>query len=337
MKIFFLLIILLIPFIPGVAKSDSNEIFPNNKRIEYVGRWDKSDSGNYHSYWGGAYFEIKFYGQQVNLKFSAPVNVFVKIDHHQEILYLKANGLIQITPDTLGNGVHEIQVIAKFQNDEIQLAGLFLNEGAKLLKPQKRNKWVEFIGDSITSGDRTSKGNISAYPWLTGELLNVKHTQISYCGITLTNGYHYQYKEAPKIGMDSAYFNLKQPNSQPPNLIYHTKQEQPNLIVINLGTNDSHLNVPSSIFESHYINFIDSLRRTNPKSTIALLMPFNGAYQNEILDMVHDHFSSWTNLKVIETKGWLKPDDFSDGTHPKDKGHEIIAGQLTGILKAYLD
>lgn len=333
---YILFLVFSIWMIPSFAKSGTKSISLNNKRIEYVGRWDQSNPNKYHSYWGGAYFEMKFTGKEVKLQLAAPVNIYVKIDEQKEILYSNANGLVKITPDSLTDGVHQIRVIAKFQNDEMQLVGLFLNDKARILKLPKKNKWIEFIGDSITSGDRTSKGNTSAYPWLVGDSLKVEHSQISYCGIALTSGYHYHYKGAPKIGMDSAYFNLKQPNSELPNSLYHLKHREPNLIVINLGTNDSHLQVPSAIFQSHYSYFITSIRKKYPKSMLVLLMPFNGAYHSEIKNMVNQSLDSLTNLKIIETKGWLKKSDFSDGTHPTDAGHEIISQNLSPILKEYL-
>jgi hypothetical protein len=309
---------------------------PTNKNIEYVGRWDKSNPEVYHSYWGGAYFKVRFIGSQVTLKLGSPVNIYVKIDDGQEVLYTKASGLIKITPDSLSHGIHHLSVIAKFQDDEIQLTGLYLNKKGRLLKPEKKNFWVEFIGDSITSGDRTSKGNTSAYPWLCGEDLEVKHTQISYCGIPLVDGYHYNYKGAPKIGMESAYFELKEPNSPEPNSSYIFKNVAPNLIVINLGTNDKSLTVPSNLFQSHYALFIQGIRERLPKVRIALLIPFNGSYQNEIRNMVHESFPSDQNLKIIETKDWLAKGDFVDGTHPTDEGHQKIAKQLSPIILTYL-
>jgi hypothetical protein len=306
-----------------------------DENIEYVGRWDKSNSENYHSYWGGAYFKIKFNGNQLVINLAQSVNIYVKIDNNSEVLYEKANGSVNITPDALSDGVHEVQVIAKFQDDEIELTGLEMNSEGELLQAEISTQWVEFIGDSITSGDQTSKGNTSAYGWLVGESLGIKHTQISYCGIPLVNGNYYNYVGAPKIGMESAYFNLKQPNHQL-NVDWNFGQKIPNLIVINIGTNDIWLNVTPSNFKLRYTLFIQKIRQKLPKVNIVLMIPFSGAYQNEIRDMIKNEFSADQQIKIIETQGWLTTTDFADGAHPNDNGHKIVAEKLFGIIKSYL-
>ena len=306
------------------------QIKPNNENIEYVGRWDKLNPDNYHSYWGGAYFDISFNGNNVIVNLGKTVNIYVKIDDNEEVLYTQVVGLVKITPDLLTSGVHNLRVIARFQDDEIQLEGLSVN--GELLKPKAGGLWAEFIGDSITSGDRTSKGNTSAYPWLFGDSLKIKHTQISYPGIPLVNGNYYSYTGAPQIGLESAYFNLMQPNHQP-NIDWNFKQNPPNLIVVNIGTNDKSLGVTPDIFQSHYTLFIQKIRGLLPNTKIKIMIPFNGSYEDEIRSMVSQSFSSDKNIDIIETRGWLISSDFVDGTHPTDKGHIIIANKLISIIK----
>lgn len=332
-KLFFIITILLLATVREV--NAEKFISPKNKNIQYVGRWDKSHTNDYHSYWGGAYFTIKFRGNQVKIKLAFPVNIYVKLDDGPMVLFTKVSGWVKISPDSLSQSTHHLQVIAKFQDDEIQLEGLSLDENGKLLKPAKKKVLVEFIGDSITSGDRTSKGNTSAYPWICGEALDVKHTQISYCGIPLTDGYHFNYKDAPETGMELAYLRLKQPNHQP-DPHWNFKKYTPKVIVINLGTNDASLGVPPNLFREHYTRFIQSIRTIFPKAIIAVLIPFNGSYQNEIRRMVQKDFAGDQRLKMIETNDWLMPSNTTDGTHPNDEGHVLIANKLSGIIKVYL-
>jgi lysophospholipase L1-like esterase len=317
--------------IPKQDLSIIKQIKLSDENIEYVGRWDKFNSNNYHSYWGGAYFDISFNGNKVILNLGKSVNIYVKIDDNEEVLYTQVVGLVKITPDLLTTGVHTVRVIARFIDDEIQLNGISIN--GELLKPKGGGLWAEFIGDSITSGDKTSKGNTSAYPWLFGDSLKIKHTQISYNGIPLVNGNYFNYSGAPQIGIESAYFNLMQPNHQP-NIDWNFKQNPPNLIVVNIGTNDKSLGVTPDIFQSHYALFIQKIRGLLPNTKIKIMIPFNGSYENEIRSMVSQSFLSDKNIDIIETKGWLISSDFVGGRiHPTDKGHIIIANKLIGIIK----
>ncbi|MBK0381945.1 hypothetical protein I5M32_03150 [Pedobacter sp. SD-b] len=317
----------------GLLASDK-VISPDNRLIDYVGRWDKSDINNYHSYWGGAYFNITFKGNQVKINLSSAVSIYVKVDDKEMVLFKNVSGWVKITPDSLDNTKHQIQVIARFQNDEIQLTGLVLNNGGKLLKPEKKKIWIEYIGDSITSGDRTSKGNIAAYSWLSGESLNVAHTQISYCGIPLVSGYHYNYKGAPKIGMESSYLNLKQPNHAN-NPEWNFKNKAPQILVVNLGTNDHNLQVDTTLFSQTITQFIRNLGFVYPNSRIFVMVPFNQSYHKEITEVVDQEQQRDPKVQLIATKNWLNSNDFVDGTHPTDEGHLKVSTKLVQIIKPY--
>jgi hypothetical protein len=332
-KLFIFILISTLCELSSSAFAGEKIIQPNNKNIQYIGRWDKSEKGVIRSYWGGAYFNLKFRGNALSLKLDKSVDIYVILDSGKPILFKKANGLIKITPDTLSKNTHLLKVVARFQNDEIVLTGLTLNNGGKLLNPEKRKFWVEYIGDSITSGDRTSKGNISAYPWLCSEVLGVNHTQISYCGIPLVNGFHYNYKGAPEIGMESAYLNLKQPNNNSPE--WDFSEASPNLLVINLGTNDNNLKVDTTLFKQTYTQFIRNLRFIHQNAVIMVLIPFNQVYKNQIEELVTKETERDKNLNFISTEGWLTASDFVDGTHPTDLGHQKISDKLTPIIKSY--
>ncbi len=307
----------------------------NNKHIKYICRWDKSDLNNFHSYWGGASIDIKFEGNLLKINLLTPVNIFVQIDNGKLFLFKNANGWLQITPDSLPKSTHNIKIIAKFKDDEIDLAGISLNAGAKLLETDKKKYWIEFIGDSITSGDRTSKGNTSAYPWLTAEYFKANHTQISYNGIPLTSGYHYNYKAAPKIGMDSAFFNLQQPNHQP-NKKWNFKIK-PYLVVINLGTNDHNLKVPTALFLKTYNKFLTDLCSVYPKSSFVILIPFNQSYASQIKELIQIKHKSDKKLYLVDTENWLANNDFTDGTHPSDTGHLKVSNELVKIIKPLIN
>ena len=59
--------------------------------IDYVGRWDKSSSTTYRSYWGGAYLSAKFTGTTVKVKL-AEKTVFMAIIDGVPTTYWDASG-----------------------------------------------------------------------------------------------------------------------------------------------------------------------------------------------------------------------------------------------------
>jgi hypothetical protein len=62
---------------------------PNNAHIQYIGRWDKSEKGVIRSYWGGAYFNLKFRGNALSLKLDKSVDIYVILDSGKPILFKK--------------------------------------------------------------------------------------------------------------------------------------------------------------------------------------------------------------------------------------------------------
>ncbi len=308
----------------------------SDKNIEYVGRWDKSSATLFHSYWGGAYFRTSFTGKTVKIKLAASVNIYVSIDGKAYTKFTGANGTVNLTPTALADGTHTLVVAANFRSDEIQFQGLILDAAAITIAQNKKNI-IEFIGNSITCGEKTTKGNLSSYAWLSAENLQCDHTQIAYSGITLVDGYRYTYNGAPYWGQSLQYFSMKEPTNDPSVSIWDYTKYTPKLIVINLGTNDKNCNVPAATFQAKYIEFLTKLRNQFPTTEIIAMRAFNGSYSQETQNAINIRVSAGdTKVHFIDTNGWLISTDFVDGTHPTDAGHIKVTQKLNPLLNYYL-
>jgi hypothetical protein len=308
----------------------------NDANIRYIGRWDRHDPALYHSYWGGAYFRLRFTGTTLKLKLAAATSLAVGIDGGEDRIKKAGGGIVDLTPGRLGPGEHMATIAANWQTTELQLQSVLLDPGARTLPPTDDPEIIEFVGDSITTGDRTKKGDISAYPWLIGKLLNCQHTQISFCGITLTDGFHYNYHGAPQRGMSVAYFLSREPHSDP-NPTWDFVQYTPSVVVINLGTNDHSCQVPEARVTKTYSAFVTEIRSKFPKAVILALRPFRGFYATEIQQVVQERANAKDiAIHFVDTEGWITKSDTSDGTHPTDAGHAIVAAKLAPIIKSYL-
>ena len=315
----------------------------NDANIEYVGRWDKSDSSIYHSYWGGAYLRLRFTGTSVAIREATPVDFWMDIDGTGYKFFKGTVGSVKVAW-SLANAVHVITVVAAGEGNELQFQGLTLSLGATLLAPATPNKpLIEFIGDSITCGAKTPNEEIQDYAWLAGEQLNCNHTQISYSGITLVDGYHYTYSGAPQRGQIYQYFIMQEPNSPMSNVHWNFANYTPQVVVINLGTNDGGLGVPSGIFQTNYATFLQKIRAKFPKATILALRPFRGYYATEIHNAVNEANSAGDqDVRYIDTTGWISCSpcgancDTYDSWHPTVAGHQKIAALLAPILSAYV-
>jgi len=311
----------------------------SDTNINYVGRWDKSNSATFRSYWNGSYLSTRFTGTTVKVKV-AEQTVLTAIVDGVPTTYWNVSGTINLTPTPLANGTHTLKILAKYENVELPLQGLILDAGATTVKPDPL-PLVEFVGDSITTGVTTTDVVLSDYAWLTGERLGADHTQVSYPGITLADGYHYADNTFP--GMESLYFKLKQANRCPDvactgNPAWNFANYTAKLVVVNLGSNDANNSVPSATFQSRYGTFLQNIRAKYPNADIFALRTFGGYYQAETQAAVAARTSAGdAKVHYVDTTGWLtSPGDFTDGLHPNDGGHVKVSNRLLPILLPYL-
>jgi lysophospholipase L1-like esterase len=269
----------------------------------------------------------------------------VSIDNGPFERYATTAGINNITANPLSAGAHTLVVAANYVNDEIKFSGLELDEGATTKTPAAKKKLIEYIGDSITSGSNTTGtssdySNVFAYPFLVSKLLGSDQIQISYPGITLCKDYRNDYPGAPTVGQEQRYFWLKQPNKDqtPWNFSNYT----PDLVVINLGTNDRSikLNIPPSVFEQAYKDFLRNIRDKLPTTKIIVLRTFRGYLKEETVNAVNARIAVGdTKVFYVDTEGWLDMNsqvDYFDKIHPTKAGHQKLAEKLAPILIAYL-
>ncbi|MCB9496148.1 MAG: SGNH/GDSL hydrolase family protein [Fibrobacteria bacterium] len=316
---------------------------PQDTNLVFVGRWDTSSPSAPHSYWGGAYIRTGFTGNSLSVKLGKSVDLAITIDGRPPVIKRGANGTVSLASG-LASGDHTIKLVARFQNDEIIFQGFVLASGGKTFAPPKSKALIEFVGNSITSGSKTTNGNISAYAWLTGEALGVDRTAISFPGITLTKDYHYTFGGAPTLGQEAQYFKTGTPplynvNSTINSKDWDFRRYTPDLVVINLGANDRLVPVPSATFRASYVNFLKNLRSKLPQAHVFVMRPYGGHFGTEAESVVKELSSAGdSRLHFINTSGWLVNSDYdADGLHPSDAGQIKATEKLVQVLRPYID
>jgi lysophospholipase L1-like esterase len=321
--------------VPGAGASTT--AFSNNgalgdTNIQYFGRWDFSSTTQYVSYWGGAYFKVKFSGTTAKVKVGNTSNFYAKIDNGAWTSYIGASGTINLTPTALASGTHTLSVAQGKDYDYVfNFQGLVLDAGAITSAPTVAANLIEWIGDSISAGYTDAQADVSDYAWVCSEALGTEHTQIAYPGVNLVSGY-------TSTGMDNQYFKLQSiayPSSPAWNFATYTAK----LVVINLGTNDNSNSVPDATFQSTYITFLANIRAKYPNADIFVLKTFANVKVTPTVAAVNARVSAGdTKVHYIDTSGWLNPGapDFTDGLHPSVSGHIKVSNKLQPILAPYL-
>ncbi len=261
---------------------------------------------------------------------------------------------------------------AKLQIHAVKFDGEFLPIEEKSFR-------IEFIGDSITSGE----GIIGAKPeedWIpmwfsavdnyaaiTAANLNADYRVISQCGWgVLTAWDNNPYNNIPSI-----YEKICGPLKGEMNEALGALREndfsswQPDIVVINLGTNDSaafqspewrddttgethkqRLNEDGSFrkedlkaFENAVVRFLFKLRGNNPKAQLVWAYGMMGNLLMPSLYRAVDEYQKSTGDKKVSVFHLPDTTDETIGArwHPGKLAHEKAAKELTDYLKQYLD
>jgi hypothetical protein len=318
-------------------------ISPSSTNIKYFGRWDKSSSSVYKSYWAGAYFKVNFTGTTVKLNLAGASSIIIKIDNAADVTYSNVSGIVNLTPAALAQGTHTLRVAARSQYDVIQLSSLILDNGATVVSPTVSSNIIEFIGDSITEGWTDPNEAVSDYAWKTGEGLGAEHTQIAYAGICLTTPPPASNWGIP-IPMSTAYLKMQPIHDFPNTPNWDFTKYTPRCVVINIGTNDNGAGVTDADFQNAYVSFLTSIRNKFPQADIFVLRTFGTVGSPEGFKAaptqaaVNQRISAGDNkVHYVDTNGWLTVEsDFTDGLHPSESGHTKAAERLKLILQPYM-
>ncbi|MET1073259.1 MAG: GDSL-type esterase/lipase family protein [Umezawaea sp.] len=303
---------------------------PTDPNVRYSGRWNTANQSAYVSEWAGAYATVGFTGKTVKLKQRNAIDFYASIDGAADVSYTNRTGTVNLTPTPLAAGNHTLRIsyrpIAGSYKGDAVFQGLELDSGAKTFAPPAPSKLIEFVGDSITVGQLSSKQALTAYGWLIGERLGAAHTQIAVGGACLVSA------ADGCIGMSDRFLRT---GLQADAANWDFSRYRADAVVINLGTNDVGHSVTKEQFQAAYTTLIRRAREKYPTSTIFALQTFRKRFIPETqaaVQTVND-----AKVKFVNTDGWIvEATDTADNVHPNDQGHRKIADRLAPIISAAL-
>jgi lysophospholipase L1-like esterase len=283
-------------------------------------------------YWAGTYLTTGFNGRTVKLLQRNTIDLYYSIDGGAWVYLQNVTGTVNLTPTPLVAGNHTLRVsyrvVAGSYHGDAVFRGLVLDPGATTYATAVSPKLIEFVGDSITVGTTTSKNALTAYGWLIGERLGVRHTQIAQggaCLVATADGC---------VGLEARFPKL-QPNADTPN--WDFSRYQANAVVINLGTNDVGHGVSTTTFQTSYVHLLQEVRAAYPGAAILALETFTKRYAAQTRTAVAARNSAGdAKVYYVATEGWLTSTNMSDNVHPNDSGHVAIADRLAPIIAARL-
>jgi hypothetical protein len=122
--------------------------------VHIGGRVIREGAGGSGFGWPGVYFEGRFRGSAVRVRFEAPAEHMRLLIDGVEKLVFKQPGRVDMLLDRLPEGEHSsrLEKLTESQQGGGQFLGFLAPAGVRPLPPEPRARQIEFIGDSYTVG-----------------------------------------------------------------------------------------------------------------------------------------------------------------------------------------
>lgn len=323
----------------------------------FVGRWVKDGEGM-RCAWPGCFVTAKFTGTAIaaRIKDDGFNLLQVVVDGEvKKVLRLdnKKGETSYVLAEALPEGVHEISIHkrAEAKVGDILFYAFEPKSGdgpGKMLPgtpaPERR---IELLGDSITAGYGNEGPNATCgyvnseqneyltYGAITARNLNADHATIAWSGKT-----QYEMRQ---------YLDKALPQS-PGAPRWDFAQYQPQVLVLNVGTNDfANVDPGEGRFVRQYLELMRDVRAAYPKAfvIVALGPMLSDAYpegrQNltkarRYFKIVVDKLKAQgeANFTFLEFPEQNHADGLGCGFHPSLKTHKLMSDRLTAVIKEHL-
>jgi lysophospholipase L1-like esterase len=222
---------------------------PKPLPVHIEGRVIREPDGSLSFGWPGIIFESRFRGTDVEVRFDAPTDFLrLRIDGEEKMVFRRP-GAVDKVIGGLAHGIHTVRLekMTESQQGGSRFLGFFPISGDVALPAPTRPRQIEFIGDSYTVG----YGNISPTRTCTrDEVHDRTDTQqafgplvarhegaddrlIAYSGFGIVRNYN---GGSPGLSLPALYDRVKPDDER--HLEKGMPAWHPQVIVINLGTND---------------------------------------------------------------------------------------------------
>lgn len=220
---------------------------------------------------------------------------------------------------------------------------------------------IEFIGDSITCGygiestavhgtfTTATENVVKTYAYKTASALNTDLSIVAFSGFGIISGHTSNGKRVYNQLVPTYYntmgFSMGLFNSTilVNRLYWDFSRYQPELIIVNLGTNDKSYcknnKERQEEFVIGYVAFLKQIREKNPKSTVLCTLGMMGDTLYPSIEKAVSLYTTETNDTKVFTMRFEKQKD-TDGyglhKHPSESTHTKAADKLTKVIRSLM-
>ena len=345
-------------------------ISPDNPRIRYMGRISFTNPKRPTWNYPGVQIITAFEGTSLRMMAKPKSGYFMaQIDEAEpfKVAFRGERDSVVTLATALPDTHHTVRLMYIIEGYEFfpEFWGFVLDEGRTLPDiPEVPTREIEFIGNSITCGygnegtdkfqgfEYETENHYYSYASITARNLEAQHWVVARSGIGAYRNYNGPKTGNPESNMLAQYEYTgyawnpdlrRQPTFL--NQKWDFNRYQPDLICINLGTNDlSTPNYDASLLKQNYQKLLKMVRQHNPKAKIVFLtgsMLYNEELklQKQLLDEVAAEAKKAGDKEVyrfdmspIAGDPW-----YGNDWHPNIPQDEKMADELTPFLRKLMN
>ena len=337
----------------ATAPAFTSSVVPNDPRVRYIGRFDTLDPDGPKCSWPASTVEISFRGTfiKVNLRETGQDQLQVVVDGvPTQILKLTKGEGTYVAAMGLRLGDHVVQLFKRTEAFVGTVQYLGFDVDGRLRDPVRPRHVIEIIGDSISCGygieaksrdehfRADTENAYETYGAIAARELGADLIDISCSG--------------RKMWPDSTIpelYDLSIPDDK--TTVWDQRQQTPDIILINLGTNDFGRVIPDERkWSGAYADFIKRLRERAPHARIycAIGPMISNTWPPEVkaLSSLQRYLTDVVGLRAAVGDNNLRILEFGThdeardvmgaDSHPSLKTHQRMAQDLVSAIRQEL-
>lgn len=336
-----------------------------SENVKLIGRSYRGDDTTYFNYTASG-VEFTCTGSMVRFKVRQagdPTRIAIYVN---DALY--SVGMLRVGSNTgvidvaLEEGENTVKLIKLSESANSTLAiDSIETDGEAIAPTAAKTHSIEFIGDSITCGygadgasneafSTSNENGAKTYAYLTAQNFNADYSMVSVSGAGIISGYTgTQGVKNETLVVPTFYENLCYTwsyidGANVGNYEWDFSQYQPELVVINLGTNDNSYTGSDATrraeYEEGYVEFLKVVRENNPDATILCTLGIMGQQLYDSMANAVETYKTETGDSNIYTYEFAVQDTTNNGTapdwHPSEASHSDAAVELTAQIEAIM-
>ena len=328
----------------------------DNANIQYVGRICFQNPKQPRFTFPGVQINARFTGTSLRMMAKPKSGYFmVQIDGAEpfKVSFMGERDSVATLATALQRGEHTVRMMYVIEGYELKpdFRGFVLDEGASLLPPPALpERTIEFIGNSITCGygnesisrddpfEYATENHYYTYGQMTARALNAMAYVVARSGIGVYRSFGGPKTGTPENVMTTEYeyTNLYDRSER-----WDFSRYQPQVVCINLGTNDlSTNNSDPDLFKQAYKRFLQQVRSHNPKAKIvclcgSMLSGRELLIAKMMIQSVINEVRS-TGDQEIYFFEFSIASSYGADWHPSLLQHQKMAGELTAFLRTLM-